>query len=101
VLGVLHAAVIEAIQPGTGDRVEPPDSRLAVKVLLNTDCRDIDGVIPYNSLIYTGPIDQYLDFAFGKLPYRSLSFTFETIEESQVQPAAVIRSSRDCSWRNK
>jgi UDP-galactopyranose mutase len=69
-----------------------------IKVLLNTDFRDIDGVIPYNSLIYTGPIDEYFDFAFGKLPYRSLSFTFETIDEAQVQPVAVINYPNDHSY---
>ena len=28
----------------------------------------------YTSIVYTGPIDEYFDFRFGKLPYRSIRF---------------------------
>ncbi len=31
-------------------------------------------------MIFTGPIDEYFDYRFGKLPYRSLEFKFETLE---------------------
>jgi UDP-galactopyranose mutase len=61
-----------------------------IKVMLNTDFREIDGVIPYREVIYTGPVDEYFDFRFGKLPYRSLEFRFETIDAERVQPVAVI-----------
>ena len=36
--------------------------------------------IPYASVIYTGPIDAYFDYRYGKLPYRSLRVPFETLE---------------------
>ena len=29
-------------------------------------------------MIFTGPVDEYFDYRFGKLPYRSLEFKFET-----------------------
>ena len=61
-----------------------------IKVMLNTDYRDIIGFIPYREMIYTGPIDEYFDYRFGKLPYRSLQFSFETLDESIHQPVAVI-----------
>ena len=41
-------------------------------------------------MIFTGPVDEYFDYRFGKLPYRSLTFKFETINAPQVQPVAVI-----------
>jgi UDP-galactopyranose mutase len=41
-------------------------------------------------LIYTGPIDEYFDFRFGKLPYRSLKFDHQTLNEEQHQPVAVV-----------
>jgi UDP-galactopyranose mutase len=41
-------------------------------------------------VIYTGPIDEYFDFRFGKLPYRSLKFDHRTIEEEWHQPVAVV-----------
>ena len=41
-------------------------------------------------VIYTGPIDEYFDFRFGKLPYRSLRFDHQTLEEEWHQPIAVV-----------
>src|SRR4051812_43525310 len=61
-----------------------------IKIMLNTDYREIEGSVLYDEVIFTGPIDEYFDFQFGKLPYRSLQFTFETLETPRVQPVAVI-----------
>lgn len=41
-------------------------------------------------VIFTGPIDEYFDFRFGKLPYRSLRFDHQTLEQEQFQPVAVV-----------
>ncbi|HEX5238251.1 MAG TPA: UDP-galactopyranose mutase [Sphingomicrobium sp.] len=41
-------------------------------------------------IIYTGPIDEYFDFRFGKLPYRSLKFDHQTLQEERHQPVAVV-----------
>ena len=41
-------------------------------------------------VIYTGPIDEYFDFRFGKLPYRSLKFDHQTLNEEWHQPVAVV-----------
>jgi UDP-galactopyranose mutase len=41
-------------------------------------------------IIYTGPIDEYFDFRFGKLPYRSLKFDHQTLDEEWHQPVAVV-----------
>ncbi|HZG42108.1 MAG TPA: UDP-galactopyranose mutase [Longimicrobium sp.] len=61
-----------------------------VKVMLNTDFREVEGQIPYGEVIYTGPIDEYFDFRFGKLPYRSLTFRHQTLNQERYQPAAVV-----------
>src|SRR5213075_2989096 len=37
-----------------------------------------------------GPIDEYFDFRFGKLPYRSLKFDHQTLDEEWHQPVAVV-----------
>ena len=63
--------------------------------MLNTDYREIQGMIPYREMVYTGPVDEYFEYRFGRLPYRSLEFRFETIEVSQVQPVAVINYPND------
>jgi UDP-galactopyranose mutase len=41
-------------------------------------------------IIYTGPIDEYFDFRFGKLPYRSLRFDHQTLDKEWHQPVAVV-----------
>jgi UDP-galactopyranose mutase len=41
-------------------------------------------------IIYTGPIDEYFDFRFGKLPYRSLTFDHQTLQQEWFQPVAVV-----------
>jgi UDP-galactopyranose mutase len=46
-------------------------------------------------MIYTGPIDEYFDFRYGKLPYRSLRFKFETVDLSLYQAAPVINYPND------
>ena len=55
-------------------------SHPGIKVMLNTDYKEIERMIPYKEMIYTGPIDYYFNYCYGKLPYRSLEFKFETIE---------------------
>ena len=61
-----------------------------IKVMLNTDYRDIEGMIPYGEMVYTGPIDEFFEYRFGKLPYRSLEFRFATIDQPVFQEAPVI-----------
>ena len=61
-----------------------------IKVLLNTDYREVQSFIPYREMIFTGPIDEYFDYCYGRLPYRSLEFRFETVETAQHQPVAVV-----------
>ncbi|TRC98338.1 UDP-galactopyranose mutase [Mesorhizobium sp. WSM4303] len=61
-----------------------------IKVMLQTDYREVRKVIPYRRLVYTGPIDEFFDFRLGKLPYRSLRFEHVTLDTPLVQPVAVV-----------
>jgi UDP-galactopyranose mutase len=61
-----------------------------IKIMLNTDFREIASDVRYDKLIYTGPIDEYFDFRYGKLPYRSLDFKHETLDQETFQPVAVV-----------
>jgi UDP-galactopyranose mutase len=66
-----------------------------IKILLNTDYREIVGLIPYREMIYSGPIDAFFDYRYGKLPYRSVGFRFETVEAEYVQTVAVVNYPND------
>ncbi len=61
-----------------------------IKIMLNTNYKDIIQMIPYQELIYTGPIDEFFNFKYGKLPYRSLEFRHETLNKEWHQPVAVV-----------
>ncbi|MCX8128554.1 MAG: UDP-galactopyranose mutase [Clostridia bacterium] len=41
-------------------------------------------------IIYTGPIDELLEYRFGKLPYRSLELVFEQHDVTAYQPVSVV-----------
>jgi UDP-galactopyranose mutase len=61
-----------------------------IKVLLNCDYREIEKDIPFREMIYTGPVDTFFDYTYGKLPYRSLEFKHETHDVPVYQSAPVI-----------
>jgi UDP-galactopyranose mutase len=69
-----------------------------IKVLLNCDWREVRDVIPYKHVIFTGPVDEFFDYRFGRLPYRSLEFQFETLPLSVKQPVAVINYPNDYAY---
>ncbi len=43
-----------------------------------------------DALIFTGPIDEFFDYKFGSLPYRSLDIKYEHSESSSVLPCEII-----------
>jgi UDP-galactopyranose mutase len=69
-----------------------------IKILLNTDYREIQHEIRHARLIFTGPIDEYFDHRFGKLPYRSLEFKHETHHRPVFQPAPVVNYPNEYAY---
>ncbi|HKR01769.1 MAG TPA: UDP-galactopyranose mutase [Pyrinomonadaceae bacterium] len=61
-----------------------------IKIMLNADYREIEEEIPYREMIYTGPVDAFFDYRYGKLPYRSLEFKHETHDHERFQSAPVV-----------
>lgn len=61
-----------------------------IELALNTNYKDIIDNIKFDKMIYTGPIDYFFDYKFGKLPYRSIRFEWENIKKEKYQDAAVI-----------
>jgi UDP-galactopyranose mutase len=66
-----------------------------IKILFNADYREIRKAIPHREIIYTGPVDEYFGYCYGKLPYRSLRFKHETHDQKQYQPAPVVNYPND------
>jgi UDP-galactopyranose mutase len=44
----------------------------------------------FDRVVYTGPVDEFFDYRFGKLPYRSLEFRHVTEDREWAQPVAVV-----------
>jgi UDP-galactopyranose mutase len=61
-----------------------------IKILLNCDYREIEKEIPHREMIYTGPVDAFFGYCYGKLPYRSLEFKHETHSIPTFQSAPVV-----------
>jgi UDP-galactopyranose mutase len=61
-----------------------------IDVMLGTDYRDVMDDIGAGHVIYTGPIDEYFDWKYGKLPYRSLRFEHKVLDREQLQAVAVV-----------
>jgi UDP-galactopyranose mutase len=59
---------------------------------VGTDFKDLkaDAERIAGHIIYSGPVDEYFDFRFGRLPYRSLRFDHQTLDEERHQPVAVV-----------
>jgi UDP-galactopyranose mutase len=61
-----------------------------IDVLLSTDYKQIVDQVDAGHTIFTGPIDEYFGFRYGKLPYRSLKFEHKILEQENFQPVAVV-----------
>ncbi|MDP9054009.1 MAG: UDP-galactopyranose mutase [Acidobacteriota bacterium] len=61
-----------------------------ITVVTGSDYREVIRSVKYREMVYSGPVDEFFDCRFGKLPYRSLRFEHETIDTDVLQPVAVI-----------
>jgi UDP-galactopyranose mutase len=61
-----------------------------IDVMLGVEYSQVREAYPHDHLVFTGPIDEYFGFRYGKLPYRSLQFKHETVDQEWLQPVAVI-----------
>lgn len=60
-----------------------------INLLLNTDYKELDlSKIP--CVVYSGPIDEYFNYCYGQLPWRSLRFEYKDFDQEYVQPCVQI-----------
>lgn len=69
-----------------------------IKVMLNTDYRDIINMLAWKHMIYTGPIDAFFDNKYGKLPYRSLDFQHVTLAQDRFQSVGTVNHPNDYGY---
>ena len=59
-----------------------------IRVQLNIDFKDLNK--NYDRVFYTGAIDEYFNYEFGQLPYRSVNFKLEEYNMEFYQQNSVI-----------
>jgi len=66
-----------------------------IGILLNMDFKDIKDEINFSEMIFSGPIDYYFNYKYGRLPYRSLRFEFTTHNMEYYQPVGTVNYPND------
>ncbi len=61
-----------------------------IEVMTGVDFEDVRADVVYDQLVYTGPVDEYFDHRYGPLPYRSLEFRHETLDQAWFQPVGTV-----------
>ena len=61
-----------------------------VTLELGAEYEDVRCEAAFDRLIFTGPIDEYFDHRYGKLPYRSLAFRHVTMDREWYQPVGTV-----------
>ncbi|EAI4691079.1 UDP-galactopyranose mutase [Campylobacter jejuni] len=61
-----------------------------ITLRLKVDFKDMKNDISYEKLFYTGAIDEFFNYKFGELPYRSLHFDIRKENMEYFQESAVV-----------
>lgn len=60
-----------------------------IEIRLNTEYKSVQHE-QFKRVFYTGPIDEFFDYKYGQLPYRSVNFKLETHNMEHYQSNAVV-----------
>lgn len=69
-----------------------------IEVIFNADFKRVKNRFKFKTLLYTGPIDEFFDYKYGRLPYRSLRFRFETHNKEFYQDWSQINYPNDYKY---
>lgn len=66
-----------------------------IQVKLNTDYNEIKNLSDFKKIIFTGSIDEFFNYKYGKLPYRSLDFKLRKMSRKYFQDTAQVNYSEN------
>ena len=69
--------------------IEKMLSHKNIEIRLNTDYKTINPA-QYDRIFFTGPIDEFFEYKYGELPYRSVNFKFEQYDKPYYQSNSVV-----------
>ncbi|HZF75822.1 MAG TPA: UDP-galactopyranose mutase [Acetobacteraceae bacterium] len=68
-----------------------------ITVRVGTDFKEIRNKVGFRNLVWTGPVDEYFGFRYGKLPYRSLKFKHETLDTEWALPTGTVNHPEEAT----
>ncbi|NUU95863.1 UDP-galactopyranose mutase [Marinitoga sp. 1135] len=69
-----------------------------ISLLLGADYFEVNDLFESELTIYTGELDRFFDYKYGKLEYRSLELKFKTFDKEYYQPVATVNYPNDYDW---
>jgi UDP-galactopyranose mutase len=69
-----------------------------ILISLGTNYFTIRDQVSVGLTVYTGEIDQYFNYKYGRLEYRSLRFELRTLDLDHYQEAGVVNYPNDYDW---
>ncbi len=81
-----QAMPVDGFDAMIGRMIERP----GIEIVTGCDYRTIADRSTFNHVVFTGPIDEFFEHRYGRLPYRSLEFAFETVDRAWVQDVGCI-----------
>ncbi len=69
-----------------------------IKVILNADYKDLIKEIKFDKMFFTGPIDEYFEYKYGKLDYRKTLYKLEEYDKNSFQENIVINYPNDYEY---
>jgi UDP-galactopyranose mutase len=61
-----------------------------ISVRTGVDYLSVRDNVPHRRVIWTGPVDEYFGFCYGRLPYRSLRFEHKTLDQEWYQGVGTV-----------
>lgn len=61
-----------------------------IDIMMKTPFPSVRDSLDYKHLVYTGSIDEYFEYKYGKLPYRSVEFEYETFNMKRYQTVGTV-----------
>ncbi|KAF1049283.1 UDP-galactopyranose mutase [Xylophilus sp.] len=69
-----------------------------IKLMLNTDYREVQELVPWKRMVSTGPVDAFFGYRHGRLPYRSIRFEHSTLAQERYQEVGTVNYPNDQAY---
>jgi len=69
-----------------------------IAILTGVDYFEVRDLFKSELTVYTGELDRFFDYVYGKLEYRSLRLELKTYDKEYYQPVAVVNYPNDYDW---